>query len=217
MIAKYTAAQALQRAQAESSHRTQDWTAMCLAFVHEMVGIPALYPSAIAAWKGAKVRHVNASPPAGAAVFYSGGQFGHVMLSAGGGLGWSNDLIRRGQIDRVSVQAPVVKWGHTLLGWTEDLNNWKLQLEGPPPRLSLSEVKWAATHNNLIPGSEGRIRLVRASLRAVGCGDDSTDTFRHMWQLWQLHLGYRGVDADGIPGAASVAALAGRCGYVVTP
>jgi hypothetical protein len=37
--------------------------------------------------------------------------------------------------------------------------------------------------------------------------------FRAAWKKWQLSLGYRGTDADGIPGDASVDKLAKRMGF----
>lgn len=215
LTATYSTAAALRRAEAEHRQRTQDWYGQCLRFVRSMVGVPALFNEAKDGWAGAKVRHTNGNAPAGSAIFYAGGQHGHVVLSAGNGMCWSTDLIRRGQVDLVPVSSAEVKWGYRLLGWTEDLNGYKLRFD-PPPRLSVSEVQWAATHANLIPGSESRVALIKGSLVALGCGK-RTDTFRDLWQRWQQKCGYRGTDADGIPGTASCAALASRCGYVVTP
>lgn len=212
--ARYTCNEALARALAEHKQPTQNWHGMCLRFVRTMVGIAAKYDEAEDAWTGARKRHTNATPPAGSAVFWAGGEHGHVALSAGSGYVWSTDILRRGGVDKVSIGTVASKWGYRLLGWTEDLNGVSLQLVQPPPRLSLSEVQWAATHSNLIPGSESRIALIRTSLRQLGCGSDS---FRNVWQRWQWKLGYKGADADGIPGPASCAALATRCGYVVTP
>lgn len=143
-LATYTAVQALTRAAAEHNHRSQDWTGFCLKFVRTMVGIPAHYDDADSAWDGAVRRHAEygSTPPAGAAIFYRGGQHGHVTLSAGGGMCWSTDLIRRGQVDKVPVNAPEAKWGYRYLGWTEDLNGHGLRLPVPTPPANPAGPHW---------------------------------------------------------------------------
>jgi hypothetical protein len=83
--------------------------------------------------------------------------------------------------------------------------------------LDLSEIRWAATHPDVQPGTEARIRHIRATLRVLGCGDDTRDDFRDMWRRWQLKLGLTGSDADGIPGEFSARRLASRAGYIYRP
>lgn len=215
-LAKYTGNQAIARALTESGHPSQDWQGRCLVFVRTMCGVDAKYGDAATAWVNARKRHTNGTPTAGAAVFWTGGShgYGHVALSAGGGKVWTTDIAGAGRVSLEDIATIHNRWGLRYVGWSEDLNSTSLKLVSPPPRLSLSEVKWAATHNNLIPGSEQRISLIMKSLRQLGCGNDS---FRNVWQRYQEKLGYTGSAADGIPGPDSCAALASRCGYVVTP
>lgn len=85
------------------------------------------------------------------------------------------------------------------------------------PILDLSEVIWAATHADVAPGTEERIKMIRATLRVLGCGDDKTADFRDMWACWQRKLGLRGTDANGIPGEFSAKKLAARAGYTYRP
>lgn len=219
-LAANTPAQALAYARQQHLSPTQDWYRWCLVFVHDAVGVPAKYPDAISAWSNAKTKRPGSSnPPAGAAVFWAIGRWGHVALSDGAGNVWSNDIRRHGQIDLVPISEITSKWGARYLGWTGDLNGYDLRFtpQMPKPRLSLNEVQHAARNANLIPGSEARIRLIRASLRTQGCGDDTRDSFRDMWRRWQHKCGFTGADADGIPGQASADRLATACGYVVVP
>jgi hypothetical protein len=132
-VAGNSAVSALSKAAAESAHRSRDWFGFCLMFVRTCLGIPKFYDEAEDAWAGALHKHTTGTPPAGSAIFYAGGQHGHVTLSAGGGMCWSTDLLRRGQVDKVPVNAPVAKWGYRYLGWTEDLNGYSLRLPKPMP------------------------------------------------------------------------------------
>jgi hypothetical protein len=216
LFSQFTGNQVLARCLAESEHPSQNWRGHCLVFVRTMAGIAAKYGSAAEAWANARKRHTNGTPPAGAAVFWTGGShgYGHVAVSAGDGKIWTTDIAGPGKVSKEDLGIVKSKWGLRYVGWTEDVNGVTLNIVSPPPRLSLSEVRWAATHNNLMPGSESRIALIMKSLRQLGCGNDS---FRNVWQRWQFKLGYTGNDADGVPGPASCAALAERCGYVVVP
>lgn len=70
------------------------------------------------------------------------------------------------------------------------------------------------------PGSEDDVRLVEAVLVARGLllaqfGNDGAfgSSSVEAWSRWQESLGYSGDDADGIPGKASLDALAKTSGY----
>lgn len=118
---------------------SQDWTRLCLSFVRQAYNLPAVYPSAIAAWNGADLkRHTTnaATIPRGAPVFWQGGTWGHVAISLGDGTCLSNDVRRRGRIDRVRIDAISAAWGFRLLGYTRDLNGYSL----PRPVLKPTRV-----------------------------------------------------------------------------
>lgn len=110
------------------------WYGLCLRFVRTALGIPAVYPSAIAAWKGAQNKHTAGPPPAGAPVFWSGGAYGHIALSVGGGRVLSTDIRRRGHVDEVAIDLVHDRWGLTYLGWSEDLNGRPVDLAGRPTK-----------------------------------------------------------------------------------
>lgn len=129
---------AVRAGRAEIGSANAPWYGLCLVFVRTALGIPALYPSAIAAWNGATKRHTgNGTPPAGAPVFWSSRTFGHIALSVGGGRILSSDILRRGHVDEVPIGTIAARWGLTYLGWTEDLNGWPVDVAGrtptPPP------------------------------------------------------------------------------------
>lgn len=118
---------AIRAARTQSEQGPQFAVGMCLAKVHDCYGIGALFPSAAAAWKGAKVKHPETDPakfPRGYPLFWTGGSrgFGHVAIAAGDGMCWSTDIKRPGFFDKCAITDIHDKWGLTLVGWTEDLN-----------------------------------------------------------------------------------------------
>lgn len=169
-----TRADAITWGRRQVTNPSQTWLALCLSFVRQAFGLPALYPSATAAWEGAALKHRTTSPgsiPAGVPVFFKGGRFGHVVLSLGGGLCLSNDVVRRGRIDVVRIADITKAWGYPVLGWTGDLNGRSLP-EPPPPaptRVSnahdigkhLLDVLDAAVAN----GRKGTVRTERDVIR----------------------------------------------------
>ena len=157
-VAGRTALEACVWARGQSERPSQSWLGLCLAFVHEALDIPALFPTAIAAWWGADPdsRHpdTNADDAIhGHPFVWAGGSkgFGHIDLPAwafpGGRPGaWSNDLVREGQIDKVDRNAPQTVWGQRPKGWLDELNGYDLQTGKPKqnkPYLALE----AAIHN----------------------------------------------------------------------
>jgi len=114
-----------------ASNRLGDggWLAKCQKFVRMAFGAPGGFGSAIAAWNGAKGRHKMSSgsqAPAGVPVYWSGGRYGHVALSTGGGRMISTDYPTSNRVGTGSIDDLTRKWGKNLLGWTEDINGKKI-------------------------------------------------------------------------------------------
>lgn len=101
---------------------------MCQKFVRgEAWEIGSLYGSAIEAWHGAMHKHPgDRNPPLGAPMFYSGGQYGHVVIRTDRMR--STDCPTSGQVSEADIDWPERTWGDTYLGWTEDLNGVRLPL-----------------------------------------------------------------------------------------
>lgn len=105
------------------------WYALCQKFVRMALGAGGGFPSAITAWKGAKYKHGISNPnqvPAGVPVYWSGGQYGHVALSTGGGRIISTDFPKRGYIGTGTISGLTSAWRKPLLGWTEDINGKRI-------------------------------------------------------------------------------------------
>lgn len=104
----------------------------CLKYVRaEAWRIGGLYGSAIDAWYGAIDRHPgDRSPPIGAPMFYSGGQYGHIVVCVreSDGRMRSTDMPSSGVVSEGELAWPVEHWGQDYLGWAGDLNGVDLPL-----------------------------------------------------------------------------------------
>lgn len=120
-------ARALAAARKESEKSGVFDAGLCLRHVRLWYGIAAKYPSAIEAWEGAggadgDATHTVLDPPKGVPVFWSGGRFGHIALSAGNGKIWTTDLPQRGRTGLVDIELVHERWNYKYLGWAETLN-----------------------------------------------------------------------------------------------
>jgi hypothetical protein len=107
----------------------EGWLGLCQKFVRMSLGAGPGFPSAIAAWNGAKLKHgiANSSAvPAGVPVYWGGGAYGHVALSTGGGGIISTDFPTSNKIGRGTIAGLTAKWHKPLLGWTEDINGKRI-------------------------------------------------------------------------------------------
>lgn len=70
-----------------------------------------------------KYRHKVTDPrrvPRGALVFWPNlGSYGHITISAGGGRVYSNDILRKGRIDKVRLDTITDRWNAGQAYWTE--------------------------------------------------------------------------------------------------
>jgi Lysozyme like domain len=117
------AAGAVQWAIGQVDNPDKDYTRLCDHFVARAYGLAhSGYATAYDHWKAipSKYKHSDGNAPAGALVFWftGTGRAGHVALSLGGGRVASNDILRRGRIDIVSIGTITQKWGAKYLGWT---------------------------------------------------------------------------------------------------
>ena len=173
-----TVAEALDFAQAESRDETQDWTNYCQRFVRSCYGIPSLFGSAWAQWLGAdpEDKHPGGAiedAPVGAALCFKGGTYGHIILAAhpgvastsGGEAGaraWSNDLVRRGDIDIVLRDDPIIHWGQEYVGWLSAVNDYDLQLahrKPPKPKQATPYGRIGVAIDRLEGALETAVRL----------------------------------------------------------
>lgn len=195
----------------ELGSASRDWTGYCLMFVRTCLGIPKKYNSAIEAWEGAKNKRTTGTPPAGVPLFWRGGKFGHVALSAGGGYCYSTDIKRRGKVDKVLIGEIKKRWGYTYLGWTLDLNGQPVNLPAPPPApsvsISLKALQYSARNpGKYLPGGTDDVVNVKGYLVRHGYALAS-DSFATAYAKFQRRLGYFGSDSDGVPGLTTLKVL----------
>jgi hypothetical protein len=115
---------------------------LCLRFVRECWALPPKYETAREAWENAvtKHEHINLDTlPISAPVFTrrkgSDDEYWHVFIAGG----WyhdnegkrvrvfrSTDIRAIGDVDSTTLNALLTKWGHEIVGWTADLNGYRL-------------------------------------------------------------------------------------------
>lgn len=117
-----TGQDAIAWARAESTHRTRNWTGMCLKFTRMCFNVMSKYPSAEQAYYHTKYRHTSWPPPKGVPVWWTNGRFGHVAISTGDGWCYSTDYARTGYVDNVPIASITSNWGQNYRGWSEDIN-----------------------------------------------------------------------------------------------
>ena len=118
---------------------TQNWQGLCQSHVRQSMGIGAWAQSAIQAWNSIpKSERTDTrdpfSAPRGSAIYYSGGQYGHVVLAIGKSTNdkcLSNDYVRNGWIDKAPRDFP--RWGLTCVGWSAWTPYGEMRLDPPPP------------------------------------------------------------------------------------
>jgi hypothetical protein len=192
---------------------------MCQQFVRSCFDVGALFPSAASAWNNADHKHRvdhGAQVPRAVPVFWLGGSrgFGHVAISIGNGLVRSTDWPSSGSIGTVAIDTITSRWGQRFQGWTEDINNVRVWTPSTPVQPTDNTVRLS----NLLPGKTNHdVKQVQTRLTRRGITVPRTGYFgpltREAVRKWQLRLGYRGADANGIPGKVSMQ----RLGFRVLP
>ncbi|MFI6427301.1 peptidase inhibitor family I36 protein [Promicromonospora sp. NPDC050880] len=99
------------------------WGGLCDRFVANAYGhANSGSVSAIVHWGQIPSTHRNAgdrSVPAGGLAFFRGGEYGHVMISVGGGTFVSNDIDGYNRISTATIAEVESEWGYTYLGWAQ--------------------------------------------------------------------------------------------------
>ncbi|MGZ6768003.1 MAG: hypothetical protein ACXVEQ_17080 [Nocardioidaceae bacterium] len=114
---------------ADSAKRShQDTPGHCLQWARTRAGIPGRYATAAEAARGAFNKHFGGRPPAGAAVYYTGGShgYGHIAISVGGGKVRSTDSGGSGRVATVGYRWPVTHWHLHYAGWADNINGYTI-------------------------------------------------------------------------------------------
>jgi len=146
--------------------------------------VGSLYGSAIDAWNGAEHKVPgDRNPPNGAPCYYSGGQYGHAVISVGGGRIRSTDCQSSGNVNDCDLSWPEANWGYRFLGWTRDINGVYLPLEGdddmPLSNDDVEKVAEAVWQKLLTGQPDGKDRYAWATL--VNTYNDTADMPKSVW------------------------------------
>jgi hypothetical protein len=197
-------------------------TGICLKFVRTCYNVQPKYATAAIAWSKTKYRH-RSTPPKGVPVWWTGGSrgFGHIAISDGGGYVISTDTGGKGRVGRTSIANITRAWGQTYRGWTEDINGIRVHWpSGSRPSTPVLDVSAVATMFRRGTRSSAVLIIQRALAIEVGLDfSNSPGTpgprTKTAYKKWQQRLGFRGADADGIPGYTSLHRLGTKRGFGV--
>lgn len=183
---------------------------LCLQFTRLCYGVAASAPDANAGWRNATKRHAatsGANIPAGVPVWWAVGSYGHVAISTGNGKCVSNDILRSGKVDEVSIDYITKRWGARLLGWSEDINGVTVYTAPKPaptpasPSVSISALRAARNSDpqksGTPVGSAGaQVKLLEQALIKTGWlgskhadGHYGTATVRAVQAFQRKHSG----------------------------
>ncbi len=168
----------------------------CLFEVQSAFAGGHMYPSAINQWYNAKHKHHgDRTPPVGAPVYFSGGQYGHIAIYVGDGRVRSTDAGGAGRMATVSIGWFATHWGYNYLGWTGDIANRQIDFDD----------KIDVYFKKLRPGVDdsNSVRMLRRTLIRRGFlkvrkplsvdrpGNKYTKAVERAVSLWQKKKGYK--------------------------
>lgn len=150
----------------QARNPSQSWDGFCQMLARMSYQIPALYGSAFAQWVGADSKHRTTDldqAPLGSFLCTKGSNpAGHIFIAArpfksGTTGGWSNDIVRQGEVDKCARSAPHSHWGHVNLGYILEINEHELDL----------------THGVVKPKQNKRYKAVEVAIHKVGVALDT--------------------------------------------
>jgi len=213
-----TYGQAKEFAQQQHRSGSASWHNMCQMFSRQCVGAPSFGSSAREAFNRipAEQRHTSSPPPAGSIAYYGFRDhgFGHAVFAVSGGFVWSNDILRRGHIDRVRWDVFPSRWRLPYRGWISACPGGELPVQdkdAPPTyrqgrRVYGSRMRFAQDDSDSVWN-------LQVALAARGFEFENGPTgyyglhTRESVAVFQRRRGWTGSDADGIAGPGTVAAL----------
>lgn len=145
-------------AEGQRLHPSQDWTYRCQSFARQCVGAAVWAPSARQAFYKIPRSHRHSStPPAGSLLYYGSDDPGHVVFVVSNGYCYSNDVRRRGKIDKVPL-TEITEWlgrHYPVLGWIDQTPSGKINLAPSAPVVHLSHIQAAARIDP--PAAQGHV------------------------------------------------------------
>jgi hypothetical protein len=198
--------------------RRKGWFNQCQAFARQCVGAAPFGGSARIAFNSIPPEHRHASfpPPPGSIAYYGRREkgFGHAVFVVEGGFVWSNDIRRRGKIDRVKWNVFVARWGLPYRGWIDWSPSGKLpvQRHSVPngyrqgKKVHQSKMRFRQVDSDSVWNLQ--VALIAKGFKIPG---GSTGFYgaatKSACAAFQRKQGWKGQDADGIAGRFTVRRL----------
>jgi hypothetical protein len=205
---------------AQQQHRSGSgsWHNLCQLFSRQCVGASPFGASARDAFNATdvKARHTTTPPPPGSIAYYGFHDHGagHAVFAVNGGFVWSNDILRRGQIDRVRWDVFVSRWRLPYRGWISACPTGELPVQehadGPTYRQSKRVYR---SKMRLEQDDSDSVWNLQVALMARGFEFQNGPTGyygRHTSRCvatYQHHRGWSGGDADGVAGQQTIDTL----------
>ena len=127
--------QAVAFARRQHNEPTQGWFNLCQALARQCVGAAPFGLSAREAFNAIPRdhRHLSDPPPAGSIAYYGRARtgFGHAVFVVEDGFVWSNDILRKGKVDKVRWDVFVDRWGLPYRGWIDRCPHGELPVKRP--------------------------------------------------------------------------------------
>jgi hypothetical protein len=205
--------------------RREGWFNFCQMFSRQCVGAPAFGLSARQAFNNVNPehRHTSSPPPPGAIAYYGRPDIGsgHAVFAVEGGKVWSNDILRRGQIDRVDWDIFIPRWHLAYRGWIDACPAGALPVQKNGVGPTAAGHKDGYRRQRKVYRSKMRFRQadsdsvwnLQKALMAAGLPFTHGPTgFYGAWtrkacRAYQRRQGWTGFDADGIAGHETVRRL----------
>jgi hypothetical protein len=189
--------------------RREGWLNLCQMFSRQCVGAPPFGVSARVAFNNIseKHRHRSSPPPPGSIAYYGRPDrgSGHAVFVVEGGKVWSNDILRRGRIDRVDWDIFVDRWGLAYRGWIEACPAGRLPIKPivqgfrQDRRVYRSKMRAGQANSNSVWNLQ--VALIDAGFPfSNGPTGYYGKWTRHSCRVFQRRQGWRGPAADGIAG-----------------
>ena len=212
--------QAKAYAMREAENPSKNWYRQCQMFARQCVGAPPFGASARLAFNGTppRARHLGTPPPPGSLAYYGleDRGAGHAVFVVDGGFVWSTDIGGRGRVGRVQWNWFPTHWnGMPYRGWIDRCPDGELPLAcrpGERPTYKQQKKVYASKMRFKQVDSDSVWNLQLALMAkgySVGAGPTGTFGLHTMiaCAAFQGARGWKGRQADGIPGKLTVRAL----------
>jgi GH25 family lysozyme M1 (1,4-beta-N-acetylmuramidase) len=197
---------------------TQSWHNLCQLFSRQCVGAGSFGASARLAFNAipSAAKHTSWPPPPGSIAYYGHHDrgFGHAVFVVEAGFVWSNDILRRGGIDRVRWDVFQREWGLPYRGWITACPSGRLPISADQPtasfrqggRVYASKLRFRQTDSDSVWNLQLALMDKGYSVGAGPTGTFGPHTLAAC-AAFQGAQGWRGHQADGIPGPTTIRRL----------